>query len=82
MSADKLPADALVAAASVTMQASDNGHDVGDEPRWRRLSRRVYAAPCQRCERLVIVSDMPSLGGWKAGGTATTAVCIPLKERR
>jgi hypothetical protein len=38
--------EALVVAAEAAITAIDNGHDVGDEPPWRRLSRRVYAAPC------------------------------------
>ncbi len=66
-------------AAEATMTAVDFGHDLDDEPRWRRLSRRVYAVPCARCERLVVISDVPSVG-WKAGGSATTALCSVVRH--
>jgi hypothetical protein len=70
---DKLPVSALPAASDAVARASELGHSIQVE-QMRQLSRKVYATPCRHCFRLVIISDMPSLG-WKAGGSATFEAC-------
>jgi hypothetical protein len=73
MSPEEQPAAALPVAAAAIVDAIDLGHRL-DYSRWRRLGTRVFAVPCEYCDRLVMVYDVPSVG-WKAGGTATTAFC-------
>ena len=73
-SREEMPVEALPAASAVVLQAAERGHlPAKSGTGWRRLSRRMWGMPCERCGKVIWVTGPH--GGWRSGGTATFEGC-------